>query len=305
MHMPLVLQARDLQAAASRLPTAARLITALHTALHSPECEHEFVCQLVQLDPALSARLVRMANAAQSKRGFPINALPSAVEWLGLSQTYRVVCATLSAQVCSLDLPLYQIDGVRFWQSSVANGVAMEFLARQVGLDSQTAYTLGLFRNLGRIILQRIATRRGFRQEFDPRASLSQLRDQELRCFGCDHADVAAEVFRLWGLDASISETVRHQYSPLSARDPHVRRWACLLHVAAASVECTDYGLLDFHSFPEPDALVRQQAGVLRVDREALRNYTNTSCRQLCELAGHEEPELEHAGAGSTASLAP
>lgn len=250
-----------LKVAAARLATASALINALYDALNQPEVDHQRVIKLMSMDVAISSRLLRLANTASHNRGMTITSIDKAIVWLGLAEAYRISCASIAAKLCEQDLSLYRISSAKLLYNSVATAVAMELLAKEVGLDSNTGYTLGLLSNLGRILLQRLAEAQGLPACGADLPQISEVLAWERANLGWTHPEACAAILQHWGLNPVFSAVAAAQYDSASAPDALSRRWASLLQVAKTLVAITDYSL-----GVESDTCVVTQAVVAAAD---------------------------------------
>lgn len=133
------------------LPAAAATIIGL---CDDPEVGLDELGAAVSLDPALSARLLRLANSAAYNRGQPITALDRAMMQLGLKMVKLtalgfVVSSSLSDSVG--DHGDEVLDGV--WQRCLVEAVACRELARAANLrQTSEAFLAGLFDGMGQLL---------------------------------------------------------------------------------------------------------------------------------------------------------
>lgn len=133
------------------LPAAAATIVGL---CDNPDVGLDDLGAAVALDPALSARLLRLANSAAYNRGHPITALDRAMMQLGLKMVKLtalgfVVSSTLSDAVGDNGDDV--VTGV--WQRCMVEAVACRELARAAGLRlTSEAFLVGLFDGIGQLL---------------------------------------------------------------------------------------------------------------------------------------------------------
>ncbi len=279
-----------LKAAAARLATASALINALYEALNEPEIDHGRVVKLMSMDVAICTRLLRLANTASYSRGVTVNSIEKAIVWLGLSEAYRITCATITAKLCEQDLPLYRISAGRLLYNSVATAVTMELLAKEAKLDANTGYTLGLLANLGRILLQRLSDARGLPACGADLPQIADVLAWERAQLGWNQAEAGALILQHWGLNPVFADVVACQYDPASASAEATRRWGALLQVAKTLVAMTDYSL-----GVESDACVVtnaifQEADLPNFDGMMFSARIATVTRALCAETGVPDP---------------
>lgn len=205
------------------LPTAvARVNDAVAAGATIPE-----VTKLVELDPALSANIARLARSAAytGAVGEKIS-LPYAVMRLGV-EGVRAVCLTSSlAQLALRDGPLLAMRR-RVWRECLASALACEAMSASRGASSHDAYLLGMLHDYGKVVALSIVE--------DAVLAPSEARvDEPLWSDVAErhHCDVGWIVTDAWRLPEAIpSVTATHHFA--SARtDLSLRAWHELVSTA-------------------------------------------------------------------------
>ncbi|HEU5309959.1 MAG TPA: HDOD domain-containing protein [Candidatus Eisenbacteria bacterium] len=214
------------------LPTLPLVASRLLEAVKPPQASATEIGRILSLDPALTARTLRLANS--EFYGFPrkVGSVDLAVVVLG-SNTIRDL--VLSASVFqTLGEQDAEMEGL--WSHSLACAVAARTLAERNGYRlSSEAYAAGLLHDIGTVVLR----------QTDPgrfHAVIAMVRDQgedveeaERGLFGSCHAEVGAWLAERWGLPADLVEAIACHHRPENAtRNPEL---AFLVHVANSLAE--------------------------------------------------------------------
>lgn len=196
------------------------------------------VGRVIRLDPALTARLLKIVNSAFY--GFPsrIDTVTQAVTIIGLSELRALVVAS-SAYIAFKSIPTDLVDMDSFWHHSVYTGLVARNLAPQCGIPGrEAAFLSGLLHDVGHLViysqLPDEACRIIEQTDAADRSSCAVERD----VLGFDHAQVGAELMQQWGLPQDLWEPVRFHHEPAAAEN--YAKDAGLIHVAnaiAATVE--------------------------------------------------------------------
>ena len=150
---------RDLIGGIRNLPTLPIVIARLTRLLADPETSVKQVTEVLAEDQALTAKILKLANSAYY--GFPgqIASVDHAVVMLGFGGVRDVA---LSASVIDLFRfsPKHaeelgaRFAAPRFWEHSIAVGVATRMLARGRNLaDPEEAFVAGLLHDIGKLIM--------------------------------------------------------------------------------------------------------------------------------------------------------
>jgi HD-like signal output (HDOD) protein len=237
----LVLTPEKFAAAAERLPTTPQIFSRLSAAMKNPDISVEEIVSVVQLDAALSARVLRLSNSAQYGRGGTINNLGEAINRTGFQQVYRLVGAAMSSQLYITGLPVYGVGGDELWTNSLTSAIALEHLSDAAGEDRRIGYTLGLLRSVGRLLLQRLAAGALIPPLSGRKPTAALVDAWERETFGITSAEAAERLFALWLFPARLADPIQFQFNPSAA--PQRERFAALLHLAGFITDKMEKGL--------------------------------------------------------------
>jgi len=75
---------------------------------------------------------------------------------VGFREVHKIVGIAMTEQAFKDGLPSYHLSAKAIFENSVTTALAMELLARHAGEDGHEAYTVGLLRQIGKLVLGRI-----------------------------------------------------------------------------------------------------------------------------------------------------
>jgi HD-like signal output (HDOD) protein len=233
---------RDLCQAAARLPSSSRIFERINAALRNPDVNTQEIIDMVRQDPAVALRILRLANSVQFIRGEPFASLELAVDWIGITHLFHLLTATVSAALFCEDLPHYRLSADKLAHNALAAATAMHMLAQASGDDPRHAYSLGLFRPVGRMVLQRLAAKRGL--PLPPRTINTHAAwiAWEQDNLGISNADAVTHLFAAWGLHPTLGSCICHHFEPLEASSLPGKTPA-LLHIACWVAQEAGFGL--------------------------------------------------------------
>ena len=190
---------------ATRLPVLPKVTARLLNTLDSPDSSSKDIAAIIEAEPVLSARLLKLANSSFYGQRGQISTIRSAVVVLG-SKTIRSLALTLwthtlratvrNAQEMTLLAPLLA--------HGLAAGVASRMLAEKTHPKlGEDAFMAGLLHDIGRVALV-VQMGMDYRtQILDPaqQAGMS-LHEKESAILGFDHRALGAALLRAWALPA-------------------------------------------------------------------------------------------------------
>ncbi len=174
------------------------------------------IVHVLQIDPVMVGRLLKLVNSAAFGRQRPAVALtPDVVMSVGI-QTVRQVVLAFSLVSANRQGQCPGFDYELFWSRSAATGVATQLLgAAMLAAPPAELFTVGLLANVGRLALAAIqpacygellAQAGG---QFAP--ALTEL---ERQAFSYDHLDVAVAMMGDWGLPKLFTNAVLFHETP-------------------------------------------------------------------------------------------
>ena len=227
------MKALGLIAKAQHLKAPSPTVVQLLTLLAKPEADNEDIIRLIDQDAVMSAKLLGMSNAAVYGLSSPCTSIDQAVLYLGHSEIHRLAMnAGFGAQLHP-DLKGYAIGESELWQHSQATALVCVMLAErspELEFETAIAYTGGLIHDIGKAVISRSLTPeiRAQMMALIEKKSLTLIA-AERAVLGTNHAEVGAELLRIWRLPAVLIEAVAHHHDPVVK--PHLKLSA-LVHVA-------------------------------------------------------------------------
>jgi HD-like signal output (HDOD) protein len=226
---------------------------ALIRTLDNENVEAAEVQALIARDPALTVRLIALANSASFGLPRKVATLDSAMQLVGMSRIRTMALSACLHNAFSLPAG---IDGTDFWRYSAACAGYAQWLAGepQADMDTQKAWLSGMMLRLGEATLGH--ARPAALARFEQPGQTSAMRwDLQRELVGVDEAAVTAEIARRWNFPPDIILGLRLAGRPLAA-DPR-NRLAGILHLAGllADVPDADAKALDALPVAVMDAL--------------------------------------------------
>lgn len=206
----------DLKNAAQQLPPSPRVFGKLGRLLKDPDTDLSAITNLVNADSSLTAQVLRLSNSPMYSVGSSVDTLDDAVNRIGFRELFKLVGMAAASQVFSDSNYTYNVSGAQLWENSLACGLAMEILARKTGLDDQEAYTIGLLRNMGKMVIDHCAKSDRDSPRYTADSHLPLI-DWEQGNFGITSPTVAGFILVSWNFGEEISHTIQYQYEPEKA----------------------------------------------------------------------------------------
>ncbi|MDK2744886.1 MAG: HDOD domain-containing protein [Nitrospira sp.] len=195
-----------------------------------PDSTMDDLANVLKLDPAISARVLRIVNSPLY--GFPkqIDTITRAVTLLGIQAINDLVTATTVGRTFS-GMTVQLMDVPQFWRKSVLCALVAGKIAKSCGIaDSERFFIEGLLRDIGHLVLYEAVPQRAQSALIEAGYLETSLAEVEQSNIGCDFAEVGAELIRSWGMPMQIEQAIRCQLSPNDAGEYMLH--ASVVHLA-------------------------------------------------------------------------
>jgi putative nucleotidyltransferase with HDIG domain len=236
---------------------------------------------VVQLDPALTANLLRMANSAHFGFSRKISSVREAITLLGPRRLFELAALAAVEAVVPPTLPGYGIDSGVYWCHSVAVAVIAERLAkeRKLAVPALT-FTSGLLHDIGKLVISGFLASR----LEDVRGSLLKEGQSLLECerelLGGDHAEIGAELAHAWSLPDEVVQVAAWHHEPSRSGNDKGTVVVDLVHAA----DCLSHAL----GFGADVGELQRQVDERAIARLGLRHadLEHVASRALPEIEG-------------------
>ncbi len=204
--------------AGGRLPSPKGIAAAIARLLQRDDFPLDQLVGLVQSDPALAGRLLKVANAASWGRSRPLVALRQAIVALGALRV-RDLAVGFSLLRHHQAGPCRGFDYAGFWSRSLATAIACQDLASEAQIAAEENFTLGLLARIGELGLATLYPA-AYGQLLASRPGEAALVALEGERFGFDHRSLTASLMTDWGLPELLIRAAYHHESPETAEFP-------------------------------------------------------------------------------------
>jgi HD-like signal output (HDOD) protein len=198
--------AKELVADVTDLLSFSTVYFRVNELLKDPRSSAQDLGEVISHEPGLATRLLRLVNSAYYGLPTEIDTLSRAVTIVGTRELETLVLATVAVDAFNR-IPSDLVDMSEFWHHSVYCGLVGRLLARRFGvLHTERLFVAGLLHDVGQLIIYHQIPELAREALAAAEPSDDGLYRAEQHLLGFTHGDVAAELFEIWGLPASIKE---------------------------------------------------------------------------------------------------
>ncbi len=183
--------------------------------IQDPNSSMAEIMRSVELDPALTSDMLRLANSAYFAGPRQISSLREAGVLFGTWRIQQLILASAVFPLARKPLQGYGMPTGRLVDHLMAVAIGIEQLAKELRIQApHFAFTAGLLHDIGKIVLGtfvEIDSEPLMRLAFKQQVSFEVA---EQRVLGIDHAEAGAALLEYWQLPENIITAVRWHHDP-------------------------------------------------------------------------------------------
>ncbi len=264
-------QRREIVASLENLPTVPTVLVELDKLMALERTTAKELAAVIAQDPVLTAHVIKMANSSFYGRLQQRGSLVQGITTLGFRDLRTLICAV---SVNALYKSFGSLEKVHR-DHSVAVSIIAAALAGHFGLSGTEDMMLaGLLHDFGKIMLSSNNPEKYRRVCEKIMKNGMETRVAEEEVFGCDHAEVGAEIATKWRLPAVMGNVMRYHHDPggvESGLGP-LYDWVCLVNLSDYLAIVLGYSMV---SLPEGfDLALVPAARRYELDHEDLEHLT-------------------------------
>lgn len=236
------------------LPAAPKVVRKLIATFDQEEVDLMEAARLIEDDPVLTAKLLKMANSAFFGLSRNVSTARDAIQVMGLIKVRALVIAASFGQ------GFHSVGGInlnQFWRCSLNTANLSRYIALPIRIDESTAFTSGLIHGIGELVMYVGMPEAMI--DLDRSVPLLDIKraNAERGLFGYSYAEVGAALAREWHFPKRMIDAIGHQCAPFDndiyepiAGVVHIASWR-----ARAEEHVTRNELL-INTYPDPVGVI-------------------------------------------------
>jgi HD-like signal output (HDOD) protein len=232
------------------LPPLNAIANQVLVATAKPDVNLKQLASVMECDPAFAADALLIANS--SLFGFPsrIQVLSHALAVLGIDRIKALAVTVAMRSFVGKRGPLLR----QCWRHSAACAMIARVVSPIFGITGDTAYTLGLLHDIGRLGLLK-----SYPKEYSPVLSgsfedMEQVLSAERALLRVDHGLAGAWLVKNWSFPTTFIQTCEHHHEPLDANDPELLQ---VVKVSCRIADASGFSPVHYSDFPGYDEVIQ------------------------------------------------
>ncbi len=171
--------------------------------------------KVISADPALTARILKMANSVFYSFDQKISTLSHAIVILGFRAVQSMAIAASSRSLFVKKGAQFGLKEKLLWEHSIGVAMGCRHISRTVSYENEeTAFIVGLLHDIGKAVLNQVIPKKYGKiveQVYNEGRSFA---DVETEMLGFDHSHIGALIAQKWNFDWEMVETIAYHHSP-------------------------------------------------------------------------------------------
>ena len=189
----------------------------IKSVIYDPDSTMTDVADVLSHDPAICARILKVANSAFFGVPSKVETVKAAIRLLGTQQVHDLVLAATITKTFP-EIPDNLISMEDFWVNSVRCGLLAKLVAEQCNpRDGERFFLASLLHDMGHLIMYQTVPEESREALITSRQDKRPLHLVEREIIGCDYGQVGACLMESWNFPDNWVQALRYQNEPAEA----------------------------------------------------------------------------------------
>jgi len=267
----------------SEISSIKGIVSNIIKTINDPSSTAKDLKEIIQIDPPLTAKILKLANSAYYTTRSKISEIEHAVIWVGYDAVKELA---LNQKVCEIFNKDESIEGYSrylLWKNSI--GVALlgkMIYRREFGEKGEDIYAAGLLHNIG-IIAEDQFLQSEFKNTLKAAKSRKKnLNSAENETLGFEHPEVGLAIANDWKFPEELVTCIGYHHNPVAVEEAYLKRKVYTLYIADYLCQENHIGYCDA---PQPDEeLFVNCRKALKLERYALQLIVDDMKKEIKQM---------------------
>ena len=212
------------------IPPMPQVVIKAQQLLTDPNSSPKEVAALLENDQSIATKVLKMANSAFYGLSGMISSIQHAALVLGYHTLSEIIATAGTQKMLERKLPGYGFESEDLWRHSISVGMGAKIIAADKNSDlAFVAHTAGLIHDVGKLILDPFVLEHKDAIDSFLEDEQQTFLSAEKQVLGYDHAEIAAEICKIWNIPDIIATPIRYHHAPSASKGDEL---AYMLHMA-------------------------------------------------------------------------
>jgi len=259
-------EVQDLVKNASDLVSLPEVSLRVNEIANDPDSTADDMGKVISQDPALVARMLKIANSAFYGVSNEVETITRAIAILGTKKIRDLVISTAASDTFD-GIPNNLITMQDFWHHSLYCALLAQILAKKSKkIKSESIFIAGLLHDIGQLLMFNKLPEKSHETILLLMEGTEELEtyEAERHVFGFDHMEVGAELIKKWKLAPVLQECIEFHHVPQNAKNFPAE--VALINIANAVAVMADFNSMNEDDIPMINPISWELTGLSKND---------------------------------------
>jgi putative nucleotidyltransferase with HDIG domain len=200
-----------------RMPSLSPVLHKINAVANNINSSAQDLTNVIQLDPVLTAKVIRMVNSAYFGLPQEITSLKQAVVMLGINTIKNVALSSAFLGTISLKGKT-ELNEEDFWRHSLGVAVASKLIAKRLRVDAkylEEYFIAGLIHDIGKVLMNNF-----FSDDMNTILKISSQKNEsittvERKVLGLTHEEIGIAIGKKWKFENSLLYAMGRHHQPV------------------------------------------------------------------------------------------
>ncbi len=265
------------------LPELPQVAVRVSQMLEDPDVNAQELADIIRVDPSFTSQVLRLCNSAAYGFSRKIATVKEAVAVLGFKSLKSMVYTIIAKAALDRPVPGYSLREGDLWFNSLTCAVYAKHIGAKERLpDPELAFTAGLLRDIGKIVLgEYVGVNYREIEQYSIRERIDFVEAEE-KVLGFNHSLIGTRVAEKWNLPISLINVIRHHHKPINLPPniaPQEAKLITVVHLADTMTRMIGTGVGSDGLMYSLDVPALEKAGI-----DLRHNYVEHLISELVDL---------------------
>ncbi len=199
----------------SEISSIKTVVSGIVNTINDPRSTVKDLQDIIEIDPPLTAKVLRIANSAYYSSPNLISEIRQALIWMGTDVLRELALSQKVCEIFQKDEVIHGYSRIMLWKHSIAVALLAKMIfRREFGLKGEDIYAAGLMHDIGIIVEDQFL-------QNDFKHILSKTKDEkknlskaEYEVLGYTHTDIAREITNRWDFPQELVVSIGYHHRP-------------------------------------------------------------------------------------------
>ncbi|NWF90133.1 MAG: HDOD domain-containing protein [Ignavibacteriaceae bacterium] len=222
----------------TNLPAVPKVLQEISQLFNLPRISLKQVGNIVEKDPALTVKVLSVANSPLYGLRRNVKSIDSAVLILGIQEIKSIVTSIKMTSTIKMK-PDKFFDPNKFWHHSMSVGMLAQRMAKDLGFSFEgDCFVAGMLHDMGILVMHEFLSKDFNLIKDETKSNNCSFLEKEYEVLGLSHQEIGEFLTQKWALPPVYSDALRFHHRPGDSKENNFL--TSILHIA-------DFAISQFH----------------------------------------------------------